>query len=104
MLRFNGGATFAGNTTTGAVGIRARGTIFTGGTSLIHQFSSKLDLGVEIYGGYSLNETSISHALQEQFGGNYEIGKKLTLDFGAIAGQKAGSPHYGLQLGFSKDF
>jgi len=104
VLRFNGGATFAGNTVTGAVGIRARGTSFTGGTSLTHQFTSKLDLGLEVYGGYSLNEAAISHALQEQLGGNYELGRKLTLNFGAIVGQKAGSPHYGFQLGFSKDF
>jgi hypothetical protein len=104
VLRFNGGATFAGNTATGAVGIRARGTAFTGGTSITHQFTRKLDLGLEIYGGYSLNEAAISHALQEQLGGNYEIGTKLTLDFGAILGQKPGSPHYGFQLGFSKDF
>jgi len=103
-LRFNGGATFAGNTVTGAVGIRARGTSFTGGTSLTHQFTSKLDLGLEVYGGYSLDEAAISHALEEQLGGNYELGRKLTLNFGAIVGQKAGSPHYGFQLGFSKDF
>jgi hypothetical protein len=42
--------------------------------------------------------------LQEQIGGNYEVGKGLTVDFGAIGGQAIGSPHYGFQLGFSKDF
>ncbi len=36
-LRINGGATFAGNTLTGVVGIKTRGTIFTGGGSLTRQ-------------------------------------------------------------------
>jgi hypothetical protein len=44
-LRVNAGATFAGNTLTGAVGIKTRGTIFTGGGSITHQFTQRLDLG-----------------------------------------------------------
>src|SRR5262249_8200893 len=54
-LRLNGGATFAGNTLTGVVGISTRGTIFTGGASFIHQFTEKFDLGAEVYGGYTAN-------------------------------------------------
>jgi hypothetical protein len=42
--------------------------------------------------------------LQEQIGGNYQISKRLTIDFDAIAGQTVGSPYCGLQIGFSKDF
>jgi len=103
-LRANAGATFAGNTLTGAVGIKTRGTIFTGGSSLTHQFTRKFDLGVEVFGGYTANLSLGRGELQEQVGGNYEIRKGLTLDFGAIAGQAVGSPHYGVQVGFSKDF
>jgi hypothetical protein len=103
-LRVNAGATFAGNTLTGAVGIKTRGTIFTGGSSFTHQFTKKLDLGIEVYGGYTANFTLGRGELQEQIGGNYEISKGLTLDFGATAGQAVGSPHYGFQAGFSKDF
>ena len=44
-LRINGGATFAGNTLTGAVGIKARGTIITGGASLVRQFTKKIGSG-----------------------------------------------------------
>jgi hypothetical protein len=40
-FRVNAGATFAGNTLTGAVGIKTRGTIFTGGSSLTHQFNEE---------------------------------------------------------------
>jgi hypothetical protein len=104
ILRLNGSATFAGNTATGAVGIHTRGTIFTGGVSLVRQFTPKLDLGLEVYGGYTTNFSLSRGALQEQIGGNYEIRKKLTIDFGALVGQAIGSPHYGFQLGFSKDF
>jgi len=104
VLRLNGGATFAGNTLTGVVGISTRGTIFTGGASLTHQFTEKFDLGGEIYGGYTANLALGRGELQQQIGGNYEIAKGLTFDFGLIAGQATGSPHYGFQLGFSKDF
>ena len=103
-LRLNGGATFAGNTLTGAIGIKTRGTIFTGGTSLVRQFTPKLDLGVEVTGGFSGNLQLGRGQISEQLGGNYEIRKNLTVDFGAIAGQAVGSPRWGYQLGFSKDF
>ena len=103
-LRVNAGATFAGNTQTGAVGIKTRGTILTSGSSLTHQFTKKFDLGVEVYGGYTANLALGRGELQEQIGGNYEVRKGLTIDFGGIAGQAIGSPHYGFQLGFSKDF
>ena len=104
VLRFNGGATFVGNTLTGVVGIGTRGTILTGGTSLTHQFTKKLDLGIEVYGGYTANLALGRGELQQQIGGNYEISKALTFDFGIIAGQATGSPRYGFQVGFSKDF
>ena len=103
-LRVNAGATFAGNTLTGAVGIKTRGTIFTGGASFTRQFTQKLDLGLEVYGGYTASLKLGRGELEQQIGGNYEIRRGLTLDFGAIAGQAVGSPRYGFQLGFSKDF
>ena len=103
-LRLNGGATFAGNTLNGAIGIKTRGTIFTGGASLVRQFTPKLDLGVEVTGGFTSNLELGRGQLSEQIGGNYEIRKNMTIDFGFIAGQAVGSPRWGYQLGFSKDF
>jgi len=35
---------------------------------------------------------------------NYEFHHRTIFDFGIIAGQATGSPHYGFQLGVSKDF
>jgi hypothetical protein len=104
VLHINGGATFAGNTLTGAIGIKTRGTIFTGGVSFTRQFTKRLDLGVEVYGGYTANAALGRGALQQQIGGNYMVGRNLSIDFGVVAGQAVGSPHYGVQLGFSKDF
>jgi len=104
VLRINAGATFAGNTSTGVVGITTRGTIFTGGASLTRQFTKKLDFGAELYGGHTIDANLGRDEFQEQLGGNYEISKGLTVDFGVVAGQAVGSPRYGLQLGFSKDF
>jgi hypothetical protein len=103
-LRVNGGATFAGNTLTGVVGIKTRGTILTGGTSLTHQLTKRFDLGFEVYGGYTAKFALGRGELLQQLGGNYELKRGLTLDFGAIAGEASGSPRYGFQLGFSKDF
>jgi hypothetical protein len=103
-LRMNAGATFAGNTLTGVVGIKTRGTIFTGGASFTRQFTARLDLGFEVYGGYTANAVLGRGELQEQIGGNYALRKNLTLDFGVINGQAVGSPRHGVQLGFSKDF
>jgi hypothetical protein len=103
-LRINAGATFAGNTATGVVGILTRGTIVTGGTSFVRQLTTKLDLGLEIYGGHTINADLGRDALQEQIGGNYEVSKGLTIDFGAVLGQAVGNTHYGFQIGFSKDF
>ena len=103
-LRLNAGITFAGNTLTGVVGIKTRGTIITGGSSFTHQFTRRLDLGIEVYGGYTANLALGRGELLEQIGGNYEVRKNLTVDFGVVAGQAVGSPRYGFQLGFSKDF
>jgi hypothetical protein len=104
VLRLNAGATFAGNTLTGVVGIRTRGTIFSGGASFTRQFTAKFDLGAEVYGGYTANTALGRGALQQQIGGNYELRHALTFDFGIIAGEATGSPRYGFMLGFSKDF
>ncbi|HKC62831.1 MAG TPA: hypothetical protein VKB86_04305, partial [Pyrinomonadaceae bacterium] len=38
-LRMNGGILFAGNETTGVIGIKTRGRVFTAGSSLVKQFT-----------------------------------------------------------------
>jgi Putative MetA-pathway of phenol degradation len=104
MLRVNTGVLFSGNTLTGAVGIDTRGTVFTGGTSLVRKFTERLDLGAEITGAVASNARLSKGQLQVQVGGNYSLGDKWTLDFGLIAGRYSASPRLGAQVGFSIDF
>ena len=103
-LRLNGGILFAGNQTTGVIGIKSRGTVFTGGASLVRQFTKRLDLGVEVVGAETRSFGLGKGQLQTQIGGNYAFHKNATLDFGIIAGKYAASPRIGAQLGVSVDW
>ena len=104
-MRLNGGIVFAGNTVNGALGIRsARGRVFTGGGSFVRQFTEKLDLGVELTGAVTSNFDLSKGQLQALVGGNYAITKKLTFDFGLVAGRFSASPRAGAQIGLSLDF
>jgi hypothetical protein len=103
-LRFNGGVLFSGNETTGALGIRSRGTVLTGGGSLVRQFSSKLQLGIELTGAMSKDLELGKRQLQTLIGGNYQVSQNVSFDFAALGGKYAASPRVGVQLGFSVDF
>ena len=102
-LRLNGGVIFAGNSTTGAVGLRTRGRVFTGGGSLVRQFSERLALGAELTGAVTSNFDLSRGLLQGQVGGNYTLNDRMTLDFGVLAGRYVASPRVGAQLGVSVD-
>ncbi len=104
-LRLNGGILFSGNETTGAVGfLKTRGTVFTGGGSLVKEFCPKLQLGIELVGATSKNFDLGQALLQTTFGGNYQFRKNATLDFGVVAGKHEASPRLGAKLGVSIDF
>lgn len=103
-LRLNGGILFSGNETTGVIGIKTRGTVFTGGGSLVRQFTSKLDLGVELTGAETRNFDLGKGQLQMQVGGNYALLRNVTLDFGVVAGKYTASPRIGAQIGVSIDW
>jgi hypothetical protein len=103
-LRLNGGILFSGNETTGAIGIKSRSTVFTGGGSFVREFSARLQLGVEIVGALEKNFQLGKGQLQSMFGGNYLIKKNASLDFGILAGKYAASPRVGIQVGLSLDF
>lgn len=104
MLRLNGGILFSGNDTTGALGIKSRGTVFTGGGSLVRQFTPKLDLGVELVGAVTRNFNLGKGQLQSTVGGNYSLRDNMTFDFGIVFGKFRASPRAGVQLGISIDF
>ena len=103
-LRLNGGILFAGNTTTGEIGIKSRGKVFVGGASLVKQVTPKLDLGAELTGAVTSSLKLTRGQLQTLIGGNYAVTKKMTFDFGILAGKFAASPRAGVQLGISVDF
>jgi hypothetical protein len=103
-LRINGGILFSGNETTGVVGIKARGTVFTAGGSVVKEFSPKLKLGVELTGAVENNFQLGKGQLQTLVGGNYQFRRNASFDFGIIGGKYAASPRAGIQLGVSIDF
>ncbi len=91
-LRFNGGVLFSGNESTGALGIKSRGTVITAGGSLVRQFSSKLQLGIELTGATSKDLQLGKKQLQTLLGGNYQLNQKLSFDFAVLGGKYAASP------------
>jgi outer membrane putative beta-barrel porin/alpha-amylase len=104
-LHLNSGVIFAGNQTTGAIGVaNSRGQVYTQGSSIVRQFTPKLDLGAEIYEAFSPQFQFTRGQLQGLLGGNYEFHRGYTFDFGLVLGAFAAAPRAGIQLGFSHDF
>ena len=103
--RLNGGIIFAGNSSTGLVGITAaRGQVFTGNGSLVRNFTPRLRLGAEVFGAVS-NKFDLSRGqLVGQIGGGYALTEKLEFTFGVLAGRYPGSPRAGVQVGLAYDF
>ena len=103
--RVNAGLVIAGNTQNGVEGIFAtHGAIFTGGASFVRKINEKLQLGAELAGAVTNNFRLSAGQLQFQTGGNYQINKKTSFDFGFIIGHFAASPRFGAKIGVSYDF
>jgi len=101
----NAGFVFAGNTSTGVVGIETRrGHVYTGGISLLHDFSARLTLGGEAYGGRADASGLGGTQLQGLVGGMYELKSGLSLTFAALGGMYEASPRAGGQVGLTVDF
>jgi hypothetical protein len=104
-LTSNLGILFAGNTSTGVIGIQTRrGRVYTGGVSILRDFTPRLTLGVEVYGGYASDPGLARSQLQAMLGGAYAIRKDFGFTFGLLGGEYAASPRIGGQVGFSVDF
>jgi hypothetical protein len=105
--RINGniGYLFAGNTSTGAIGIQTtRGHVYTGGLSVLHDVTGRLTLGGEIYGGFTKNGDLGRSQIQILAGGQYAVRSGMTFNFGVLGGKQVASPRIGGQIGFSMDF
>jgi hypothetical protein len=104
-INLNLGLLFAGNTSTGAVGIQTRrGQVYTGGLSLLHDISSRFTLGGELYGGVSDGAGQDKTQLQAMFGAQYTIRDGFTLCLGILGGKYGATPQIGGQLGIAVDF
>jgi hypothetical protein len=103
--RLNGGIVFAGNSSTGLVGIRTtRGQVFTANGSLVRAFTPRLRLGAELFGGVTNNFDLGLGQIQGQVGGGYMLTRRLEFDFGVVGGHFPASPRAGVQVGFAYDF
>ena len=101
----NLGFLFAGNTSTGVLGIEtARGHVFTGGLSALRRLGPRLTLGVELYGGIPDRGGLARSQLQGMAGAQYTIRKGLALCFGLLGGKYIASPRIGAQFGIVVDF
>src|SRR5581483_6347055 len=101
----NFGFLFAGNTSTGVVGISTtHGHVYTGGLSLVHDFNPKLSLGAEAYGGLADASGLGRDQLQGLAGGSYSLNDRFSIAFGILGGRYEASPRVGGQIGFAIDF
>jgi hypothetical protein len=104
-ITVNLGILFAGNTSTGVVGIETtRGHVYTGGLSVLCDVSSRLTLGGEVYGGIADTVGLDRTQLQTMLGAQYAVREGLSLYVGLIAGTYTASPRLGAVIGFAVDF
>ena len=104
-VNVNLGMLFAGTTSTGTEGIQTRHEqVFTGGISLLHDATSRLTWGAEIYGAIADGTGSGKTQLQGMLGAQYAIRNGLSLCAGILGGKYGGTPQVGAQIGVSIDF
>ena len=101
----NFGFLFAGNTSTGVLGIQTtHGHVYTGGLSLQHDFTARLTLGGELYGGFDDNNGLGKDQLQALLGGSWALNNRMSITFAALGGAHVASPKIGCQFGYEIDF
>jgi hypothetical protein len=101
----NLGLLFAGNTSTGAVGIQTRrGQVYTGGLSLLHDLNSRWTVGGELYGGVSDSVGLDKTQLQAMLGAQYSLSSAISIAVGILGGKFGATPRIGGQIGVSIDF
>lgn len=104
-LNFNFGFLFAGNTSTGVIGIQTtRGHVYTGGLSVQHDFNPRLTLGTELYGAVADKNGLGKNQLQALAGGAYALNNRMSFTFALLGGAHIASPIIGGQVGYEIDF
>lgn len=102
-VRLNGGALLAGNTQTGAVGIRERGTVLTTGASVVTPLTPAVQVGGELTMAWSQKASLGGSAVGWQIGTNITVRQGVTVDASVLGGWFDASPRVGLQIGMSAD-
>ena len=74
------------------------------GHAVLHDFTARLTLGGEIYGGFTNNGNLGTSQFQALAGGQYAIRNGMTFNFGVLGRKYIASPRIGGQIGFSVDF
>ena len=101
----NFGFLFAGNTSTGVLGIQTtHGHVYTGGLSLSHDFNPRLTLGGELYGAVDDNNGLGKDQLQALLGGSWALNRRMGFTFAILGGAHVASPKIGCQFGYEIDF
>jgi hypothetical protein len=101
----NFGFLFAGNTSTGVLGIQTtRGHVFTAGLSIQHDFTSRLTLGGETYGAIDNNNGLGKDQFQALLGGAWALNNRTSVTFAVLGGAHIASPKIGCQFGYEIDF
>jgi len=104
-LNLNLGILFAGNTSTGVVGVNTtRGQVYTSGLSVLHDINSRLTIGGEVYAGVADTDGLGRTQLQAMTGASVNLRNGLAVTFGLIVGKYEASPRIGGQIGLSMDF
>ena len=93
----------AGNTQTGAVGIKERGTVIIGGGSLMAQATERVHLGGEMTIGWSEKASLGGSYVSAQLGANVRLREAARWTLRLSTGWFESSPRVGVQAGLSFD-
>jgi len=103
-LRVNAGYLFAGNTSTGVVGIETvRGHIATMSASVARRLTDAWTLGAEVSGAATSKAGLEREQLQVLVGAMCVLRPALTLDLAVLAGHFTASPRRGVLVGLAID-
>jgi hypothetical protein len=104
VARLNGGYLFAGNTSTGVVGLTTtHGHVATMSGSLVKAVTDTASVGIEVAAAVASDVVSDRAQLQTMIGGSYTLRDGLALNVGVLAGRFTASPRVGFQIGLSWD-
>lgn len=102
-VRANVGAVLAGNTQTGALGIKQRGGVLTSGISVVGRLTRVVQAGAELTLAWSQKTSLAGSAAGWQVGTNIAVRNGATIDASVLGGWFDASPRWGFQLGMSVD-